>query len=318
MKTVKQLVNGDKVDLFLLIKKAEAKTTATNKSYMDFLLCDATGEITAKLWDSEPEDVEKYTDGIIVKVRATVKEWNNQPQLTIELLRLATSEDGCRIEEYVPSAPFDANGMYEAITGFAQRIRHEEIRAIVQRMLHDYREKLMYYPAAQKNHHSVRSGWLYHIWTMLKSSEKISEVYSFLNTDLLFAGVILHDIAKLEEMDASELGIVSDYTVEGQLLGHIVQGIRLIDRIGLELKVSPEVLLVLQHMVLSHHYKGEWGSPKSPMLPEAEILHHLDIIDAHMYDMKAALDQTEPGSMSDKIWTLGRKIYRSPLSEQQD
>ena len=313
MKMIREFAAGETIQQFLLIKKAEAKVTSTNKRYMDFVMCDASGEIGAKLWDCSPEDESVYQSNSIVKVRAAVKEWNGQLQLTLDKVRLALPEDGCKLDDFVPSAPFAASVMYEEVVAYAGKIRNPDIAAIVTRLLQDNKDKLMYYPAAQKNHHSVRSGWLYHIMTMLRSSEKISEVYTFLNTDLLFAGVILHDMAKLEEMEASELGIVSDYTIEGQLLGHIVQGVRMIDRLGAELGTDPEVLVLLQHLVLSHHYKGEWGSPKSPMFPEAEILHHLDIIDAHMYDMKSALEQTEPGQMSDKVWTLGRKIYRSKL-----
>ena len=312
-KTVSTFAAGETVQLFLLVKQVACKTSSTNKKYMDFTLCDATGEIGAKLWDSKPEDEPLYSAGMLVKIRAAVREWNQQLQLNIERIRPASDEDGCAIGDFVPSAPAEPEAMYAEIRDAAAAIRHPDIRAIVLELLDTGRDKLMYYPAAQKNHHAIRGGWLYHIMTMLRSADKLSQVYTWLNTDLLVAGVILHDMAKLEEMDASELGIVSDYTVEGQLLGHIVQGVRLIDRVGGKLGADPEVVLVLQHMVLSHHYKGEWGSPKSPMLPEAELLHHLDMIDAHMYDMKAALDETAPGAMSDRIWTLGRKLYKTKL-----
>lgn len=311
MKAVRDFVVGEKVQLFLLVRKAEERRTAAGKPYIDFVLCDASGEVPAKLWDSTPEDGERFVQNRIVKVRAVVREWNGTPQLVIEKIRLATDEDGVALADFVPSAPIDPVRTLAEVEAYAEKIGHADIRELVQRLLADYRDRLLYYPAAQKNHHALRSGWLYHIVTMLRSSEKMSEVYPFLNRDLLFAGVILHDLAKLEEMEANELGIVSDYTVEGQLLGHIVQGVSLIDRIGEELGTDPEVRMVLKHLVLSHHYKGEWGSPKSPMLPEAEMLHHLDMIDARMFDMKAALDQTAPGQMSDKIWTLGRKVYRT-------
>lgn len=314
MKSIKQFSVGETVQVFLLVKQAEAKVTGANKRYLDFVFVDSSGEIGGKLWECTPEDEQIYMSGMIVKVRAMVREWNNQLQLAIDKIRIAAAEDGCRVEDFVPSAPYESSLMFEQVLAYAARIRHKDISAIVGRLLDDYRNKLMYYPAAQKNHHSIRGGWLYHILTMLRSGEKISEVYTFLDTDLLFAGVILHDIAKLEEMSANELGIVSDYTIEGQLLGHIVQGVKMISRLGAELGADPEVVMVLEHLVLSHHYKGEWGSPKSPMLPEAEILHHLDIIDAHMYDMKIALDNTKPGQMSDKIWTLSRKLYRHTWS----
>lgn len=311
MKTVRDFVVGETVQLFLLIRKAEERRTAAGKPFMDFTLGDASGEIPAKLWDSTPDDAQSYVANRIAKVRASVREWNGAPQLVIERMRLATEEDGVELADFVPAAPIDPAATLAEVAAYAERIGHGDIRALVQRLLADYRDKLLYYPAAQKNHHALRSGWLYHIVTMLRSSDKMCDVYPFLNRDLLFAGVILHDIAKIEEMDANELGMVSDYTVEGQLLGHIVQGVALIDRVGDELGTDPEVRMVLKHLVLSHHYKGEWGSPKSPMLPEAELLHHLDMIDARLYDMKAALEQTAPGQMSEKVWTLGRKVYRT-------
>lgn len=310
-KTVREFAVGETVQLFLLVKKAECKKTQAGKPYMDFVLGDASGEIAAKLWDSTPEDEAAYRENMIVKVRAAVREWNGAPQLAIEKIRPTREEDGVAVGDFVPTAPLDPAAMLAEVEAYAARIAHPDIRGIVTRLLAEYRDKLLYYPAAQKNHHAVRSGWLYHIVTMLRASDKMGDVYPFLNRDLLFAGVILHDIAKLEEMDANELGIVSDYTVEGQLLGHLVQGALLVDRVGEELGADPEVRMVLKHMVLSHHYKGEWGSPKAPMIPEAELLHHLDIIDAHLYDMRAALEKTPPGNMSERVWTLGRKVYRT-------
>jgi len=313
MKTIKELMVGETTDIFLLIKHAECKTGSTNKKYIDLILCDHSGEMNAKIWDHTPEAEQMYQANVLIKARGVVKEWNGQPQLNIEKLRVVVEDDGCKIENFVPSAPFEASFMYDEIIKFTNQIKHADIQTIVKRLLQENKDKLLYYPAAQKNHHSIRSGWLYHIYTMLRSGEKLCEIYTFLNTDLVFAGVILHDIAKLEEMNANELGIVSEYTIEGQLLGHIIQGIRMVDRIGKEIAADSEVLLLLQHLILSHHYKGEWGSPKVPMIPEAELLHHLDVIDANMFDFKKSMETTNAGEMSEKIWTLQRKVYRTDL-----
>ncbi len=311
MKTIKELTVGETTDIFLLIKHAETKVGSTNKKYIDLVLCDHSGEMNAKIWDHSPEAEQMYQSNVLIKARGVVKEWNGQPQLNIDKLRVAVEADGCKIENFVPSAPFESGFMYEEIISFANRIKNADIQTIVLTLLQDNKDKLMYYPAAQKNHHSIRAGWLYHIYTMLRSGEKLCEVYTFLNTDLVFAGVILHDMAKLEEMNANELGIVSEYSIEGQLLGHIIQGINMVDRIGKDIHADKEVILLLQHLILSHHYKGEWGSPKVPMIPEAELLHHLDVIDANMYDFKKAMETTEVGQMSEKIWTLQRKVYRT-------
>ena len=152
---------------------------------------------------------------------------------------------------------------------------------------------------------------MYHVTTMLKAGEKLLEVYDFLNKDLIYAGVILHDMAKIDEMDASELGIVKDYTIEGQLLGHIVMGAENIREAANEVKADNERSLILQHMIIAHHYEAEYGSPKKPMIPEAQMLHYLDDMDATMYDMKKAIDGTQIGTMSEPVWSLEkRKIYK--------
>ena len=169
----------------------------------------------------------------------------------------------------------------------------------------------MYYPAASKNHHAELAGLLYHMKRMLMTAERVCEVYLNLNKDLVAAGVIIHDIEKLNEIEADTMGMASGYSFEGQLLGHLVQGIKSIDRLAEELGIGEEKAIMLEHMILSHHYEPDFGSPKKPLFPEAEILHYLDMIDARMYDMQEALDATFPGEFSDRVWTLdNRKLYK--------
>ncbi|MBO3441500.1 HD domain-containing protein, partial [Clostridium haemolyticum] len=186
---------------------------------------------------------------------------------------------------------------------------------IINYILEENKHKIMHFPAAKKNHHAVRSGLLYHTTTMLKAGEKLSEVYTFINTDLLFGGIILHDFAKMDEMNSSELGIVDDYTIEGQLLGHIIEGVKNIEVASQKVGADKEITMLLQHMVLSHHYEPEFGSPKKPMIPEAQMLHFLDVMDASLYDMHKAIGETKKGEFSNAVWSLDkRKIYR-PLRE---
>ena len=146
---------------------------------------------------------------------------------------------------------------------------------------------------------------------MVLMGERYCEVYTHLNRDLLVTGVLIHDIEKLNEIDSDETGIATGYSFEGQLLGHLIQGVKTIDRLASELGIGKEKAVMLEHMILSHHYEPEYGSPKRPMFPEAEILHYLDIVDARMYDMEEALFSTDPGSFSEKVWTLdNRKVYK--------
>lgn len=313
-KKIRQLQAGDVVQNFFLVKAADSKTGSNNKNYLDLTLVDQTGEINAKIWDRSDEDVEQYVPNTLVKVRGVVNEWQSRMQLKIDKIRVATVADDLDIGDFVPVAPYSPEFMYAEIESYIDRIKNQDMHNIVKRIITANKEKLLLYPAAKQNHHAVRSGLMYHIMTMLRMGEKASEIYLGLNRDLLFSGIILHDIAKIVEMNASELGIVSEYTIEGELLGHIIQGIKMIDRAATMVGADPEVSLLLQHMILSHHSEPDFGSPKRPMIPEAEILHYLDMIDARMYDMQRVLGNVEEGKLSEKVWLLNnRKLYKAAV-----
>ncbi len=170
----------------------------------------------------------------------------------------------------------------------------------------------MHFPAAKRHHHALKGGLLYHTLSMLKIGMVLAPLYPFINADLLYAGIILHDLGKVDEMISDPNGIVSDYTTEGKLLGHIVTGIADLKLKGEELGTDPEILLLLEHMLLSHHYEAEYGSPKRPMFAEAELLHHIDVIDARMNTMERIQNTLEPGTFSDNQWSLdGIQVYRT-------
>lgn len=306
------LVVGESFIAFFLIRKIECKTTNNGGKYLDLLLGDASGEMTARMWNCTPEDVEQYVANTVVKIKGNVIDWQGKKQIKIDKIRLVLEEDNVDINELIPVAPIDSEDMYQELLQYMTKIQDKKIRELVQLIITESGKRLLTHPAAVQNHHAIRSGLLYHTLTMLKAGEKITEIYTFLDKDLLFAGIILHDISKLDELDANELGLASAYTVEGQLLGHIIQGIKKIekaaDRVGLDVKVS----VLLQHMVLSHHYEPEFGSPKRPMIPEAEVLHYLDILDARMFDMQKVLTEVQPGEFTDKVWVLNnRKLYKN-------
>lgn len=285
---------------------------------MDLTLGDRTGEVNAKLWDLNNIDENLYRENMLIKVRGRIVQWQAQLQLNIERIRPVEDSDGVSIEDFVQSAPYDPQWMYNELLKYLEKIQHTEIYLIVQTILERKKEKLQYFPAAKSNHHSIRGGLLYHILTMLRAGEKMLEVYPHLNHNLLYAGILLHDIAKIDEMDANELGIVNDYRVEGKLLGHIIQGIKEIEQVGRDLGADPEVLMLLEHMVLTHHYEPEFGSPKKPLIPEAELLHYLDTIDARLYDIRTALSNTEEGNFSERVWSLdNRRLYRANIQGEE-
>lgn len=311
------LTTGNEIQDFFMVKSIAIKIGSNKKQYLDLLLGDSTGEITAKKWDvadTELPSLNEVKVGDIVKVKAQVTEWNSMKQLRILRIRRAVEQDGTEMEDYIKSAPEKPEDMLEFIEAAVEKMEDKELKALSNRILNDNREKLIYYPAAVRNHHAERSGLLYHMKRMVAMGEYYCKVYTNLNRDLVITGVIIHDMEKLNEIDSDEMGIASGYSFEGQMLGHLIQGIKTIDRLAEEISMNREKAIMLEHMILSHHYEPEFGSPKKPLFPEAEILHYLDIVDARMYDMEEALLGAESGGFSEKVWTLdNRKIYKPSL-----
>lgn len=313
-KKIGDFKSGDYVQGVFYIKESELKTTTTNNKYMNFTFADKSGEVNAKLWDWDEDNVARFKAGTLVKARGNVIDWQGQMQFKIDFMGKVLDSDNIKVEDYIPSAPYSGDAMYNFLfTVINEKMVDDEFKALCAYILEQNKDALLIAPAAKKNHHAVRSGLLYHTTTMLRGALTLSSIYNFLNKDLLCTGVMLHDMGKLYEMKQNETGLVSEYTIEGTLLGHIIQGINYIDEVGKTLQISPEKILLVKHMILSHHYIPEHGSPKAPAFPEAEMLHYLDILDARMYDMQNAIDSTEIGEFSDRIWSLeNRTVYKSP------
>ncbi|MGN0659604.1 MAG: 3'-5' exoribonuclease YhaM family protein [Emergencia sp.] len=299
---------------FFMVKSAGIKTGSNKKQYFDVLLGDKSGEVNSKKWDITEHEIpvlSEIREGDIIKVRAQVTDWQGQTQLRIGRIRMANPEDELDISDFIKAAPEKSEDMYDFIYKTADEMKDQDLRRLCTRVLSDNRERLMYYPAATRNHHAEYGGLLYHVKRMLMTGIRVCQVYTGLNRDLLAAGVILHDIEKLNEIESNEYGVSPGYSFEGQMLGHIVQGVRFLDQITTELGFPREKAVMLEHMILSHHYEPEFGSPKKPMFPEAEVLHYLDILDARMFDMENALNGVAPGEFSDRIWPLdNRKVYK--------
>ena len=313
-KYIADLSPNDDVTEFYLLRESSIRTGSNNKQYLDLLISDRTGELRGKKWDvSDEEAAELATlgNGTIVKIRGLISEWNGAKQIKVQKIRALSENDQIDKSDFFKTAPEDTGDMFNFMIQKAESIKDQDLSLLVKKILTDNKEKFLYYPAAAKNHHAEFGGLLYHIKRMLINAEKMCEVYDILNRDLLVTGVILHDMEKLNEMDSSKDGIVSEYTFEGMMLGHLVQGSVAIGRLCDELNVPYEKKIMLEHMMISHHYEPEWGSPRKPLFPEAEILHYLDMIDAKMYDFEDALSGVKPGEFSEKVWTLdNRKIYK--------
>lgn len=316
---IKDLRKDQEITDFFMAKTIAVKVGANGKQYLDLVLCDKTGDITGKKWDvsdSEYPALMAIEEKSIVKIKGIVTEWAGQLQLRVQRIRVANEQDDQHMIDFVKAAPEKPEDMYDYIVAAAESMEDRDLKNLCMKLLTDNRDKLMYYPAAQKNHHAQLGGLLYHMKRMLMTGQRVCEVYTNLNRDLVSTGVIIHDMEKLNEIESGPDGIATGYSFEGQMLGHIIQGVKSIDRLTLELDFPREKAIMLEHMILAHHYEPEFGSPKKPLFPEAEVLHYLDILDARMFDMHSALEATEAGSFSDRVWTLdNRKLYKPSEGE---
>lgn len=306
-------VNTQVVDFFM-VKSFYLKTGKSMKEYIDINLGDGTGEFNAKKWTVTEKDkqiLESLSVGDLVKIKGSVTEFNGSKQVRIEQLRLPVESDEIDMGDFIRTAPEASEDMYEFIVGKIRSFEDEDLKRLCLSFYEGNRQRLMYYPAAMRNHHAQYGGLLYHVKRMLMSGERLCEVYTNLSRDLLLAGVVLHDIEKLNEILSDKNGVSPGYSVEGQLLGHLVMGVSTIDQKAKELGVPHEKALLLEHMSLTHHYEPEFGSPKKPVFPEAEMLHYLDMLDAKMFDFEDNLSDVAPGSFSDKVFSLdNRKLYK--------
>ena len=311
---VNQLKDGMEFQDFFLVKSVAVRIGSNRKKYLDMNLGDATGEISAKKWDiedAELQSIDRIQVGQIIKVRASVTEWKGVRQLRVMRIRMSNAQDGLQRSDFFKAAPEDSEEMYAFIIGKILCFEDEELKKLCLDLYEENKERLLYYPAAMTNHHAEYGGLLYHVKRMMMMGERACEVYTNLSKDLLLAGVAIHDIEKLNEILSDENGMSPGYSFEGQMLGHIVQGVRLIAEKCRELGIGEEKAILLEHMILSHHYEPEFGSPRKPLFPEAEMLHYLDMVDAKMFDMEDALAGVEPGTFGDRIWTLdNRKLYK--------
>ena len=303
------------VEGFCLIKTCDKKTTAKGLPYLDMILSDASGEIVAKLWDYNEEAHGSYEVNNIVKVRGTISPYNGADQLRVERIRLAIPSDNINIEDFVQSADYSGEMMYSELEAIVTGFSDADFKSIVLKLLKENKEKLLYWPAAFKLHHAIRGGLLYHTLSIVRLAQGICKIYPSVNPDLLLAGAILHDIGKLDEFEVSDTGLASGYTVDGNLIGHLVRGAIAIEKVGEELRITPDKYRLLQHMLISHHGEPEFGAAVRPMFLEAEILSTLDLLDSRIFEIENSVSAIAPGEYSQRQWALdNRKFFNHGLS----
>ncbi|MGM9944537.1 MAG: 3'-5' exoribonuclease YhaM [Lysinibacillus sp.] len=309
MKGITKLQVGEQVDQYLLIKESKKGVTTVGKPFMSLILQDRSGDIEAKLWDTNEEHEQMYQAQVIVRVGGEIHDYRGKNQLRIKQIRVARPEEGVQISDLLPTAAIPKEQLFEDLMQFFFEIKNPNISRITRNLIKKHQEKLLIFPAASKNHHDYASGLLDHVVSMLRLSKAICDLYPTLNRDLMYAGIILHDIGKVIELTGP---VGTAYTIEGNLLGHITIMVNEIGQAAKELGIEGEEVMLLQHLVLSHHGKEEWGSPKKPMIQEAEIIHYIDNIDAKMNMLTRALEKTKPGEFTERLFPLDNRSFYKP------
>ena len=297
-----------------LVRNADIRDGNKGKKHLYMTLADSTGDIQAMKWSLTPDEITSFSRikaGMIITISGRCNEHQGKLQIVIDNIKGRAKEDTYDRNDFFKAAPESPEAMYEYILDRINSFEDEELKELCLSYYESEKDRLMFYPAAMSNHHAEYAGLLYHVKRMMMMGERACEVYTFLNKDLLLAGVALHDIEKLNELNSDENGVVPEYTFEGKMLGHLVMGVASIDERCNALGIDHEKCVLMQHMALSHHYEPEYGSPKKPLFPEAEMLHYLDMTDAKLFDMEDALRYVKPGEYSDKVFTLdNRKLYK--------
>lgn len=302
--------NNGRVEGYCLIKSVEQKTSSKGDTYLDFMLGDASGEINGKLWRYSPAEHGEYKANDIIKVRGTISQYNGSDQLRIERIRVAGDNDDVCIDDLVRTTGYSSDQMYDALMAMVDGFKNDDLKKIVSEIYSDNRMCLLYWPAAYRLHHAVRGGLLMHTLSIVRLAQSVCDIYPFVDRDMLIAGAMLHDIAKLQEFSVSETGIADGYSVAGNLVGHIAMGAITIEKYAERLNTNRETAILLQHMILSHHGEPEFGAAVRPMTIEAEMLSELDLLDSRLYEMREAVISANVGDFSQRVWALdNRKLY---------
>jgi 3'-5' exoribonuclease len=308
---VGNLIPNEVATVQLLVLSKEIRQKKTGEPYLTLHLADRSGEIEAKMWDNVAEVLDAFQRDDFVKVKGLVQIYQNRVQFTVHKLR-RLEEHEVDLSDYFPCSERDPEEMFRELRGIISSFADSNLRALLEAVFSDADLVRLYKmaPAAKSIHHACRGGLLEHVLSLCTLSRLVGSHYPQIDVDLLTTGAILHDIGKLEELFYTRS---FGYSPDGQLLGHIILGLRLLNKTFDRLPdFPPRLRTLVEHMVLSHHGELEFGSPKTPMFAEAMLLHHLDNLDSKMDAIRGALkrDKQVEGEFTGWIAPLERVLLK--------
>src|ERR1700719_2804018 len=295
-----------------VVASKQVKAKKNGEPYLALILADRTGQIEAKMWDNVEEFITVFEQDDFLKVKGLINKYKNRFQLTIHKLR-RMAEAEIDFTDYLPKTTKDIGELWRTLTEFVASFQNSHLKALVELFMADtdIAERYRNAPAAKTLHHAYIGGLLDHVVSLFRSCDLMSRNYPQINRDLLLTGAFLHDIGKIQELTYNR---AFSYSTRGQLLGHLIIELEMLQAKLATLSGFPEELkILLEHMIISHHGQYDFGSPKLPMFPEALMLHYLDDLDSKMEAMRAHFEREAEleGPWTSYNASLGRPLLDS-------
>jgi 3'-5' exoribonuclease len=311
---VSELEPNKLITTSFLVYSKEIRQKKSGELYLSLLLADRTGELDAKMWDNVAEVIDAFDRDDFVRVKGLVQIFHNRPQMTIHKMRRMDDSE-IDFADYFPSSRRDQDEMWGELRAIAAAISNPHLQGLLELVLddEDIARRYRRAPAAKHIHHAFLGGLIEHVLSLCTMARLAAQHYDFIDADLLLTGAILHDIGKIYELNY-ERGF--SYSNDGQLLGHIHIGLRIVgDKLRALPAFPPALRSLVEHMILSHHGKLEFGSPKVPLFPEALMLHYLDDMDSKMESMRSLIesDRQVEGCFTAYNGPLERSVLKKDL-----
>jgi len=303
------------VTTYFVLSSMQVRDKKQGGQYLALIVSDRTGSLEARMWDDVADPIAYCSEGCYVKVQGDISKYNGRFQITLKKLRLAADSE-IDPKDFQPATKFDVEEMWAELRGYVSAFRNEDLKRLVFSFLDDEKVGPAFQsaPAAKRLHHAWLGGLLEHVVTLVRVCLAAVPFYPEVDADLLVTGAILHDIGKVRELEWKSS---FSYTLEGQMIGHISIAQGMLREKVQALSPFPEKLRVLvEHMILSHHGKYEFGSPKLPMTPEAILLSALDDLEAKMQALRNEFAAAEaagkgPDEVTEWVRSMERPLFDS-------
>jgi 3'-5' exoribonuclease len=295
-----------------VVASKQVKAKKNGEPYLALILADRTGQIEAKMWDNVDEFIAIFEQDDFLKIKGLINKYKNRFQLTIHKLRRMEEVD-IDFTDYLPKTTKDIGELWRTLTEFVATFQNPHLKSLVELFMADSEiaERYRNAPAAKTLHHAYIGGLLDHVVSLFRSCDLMCRNYPQVNRDLLLTGAFLHDVGKIQELTYNR---AFSYTTRGQLLGHMIIELEMLQAKLANLPdFPPQLKTLLEHLIISHHGQYDFGSPKLPMFPEALMLHYLDDLDSKMEAMRAHFEREAEleGPWTSYNASLGRPLLDS-------